>query len=66
MKKIFILIFSLFIMLPLFSEVSLIHEQPVNINNRKSIILDLEIREGFTEIEKVTVFYRQTGILLRS
>jgi len=61
MKKIFILIFSLFIMLPLFSEVSLIHEQPVNINNRKSIILDLEIREGFTEIEKVTVFYRQTG-----
>ncbi len=61
MKKIFILIFSLFILYPLFSEISLNHEQPVNIKNGKRIKLDLEIREGFTEIDKVTIFYRQTG-----
>nr|MDA3813999.1 hypothetical protein [Candidatus Cloacimonadota bacterium] len=61
MKKIFILIFSLFILIPLFSEISLNHEQPLNIKNRKRIKLDLEIREGFTEIEKVMILYRQTG-----
>ncbi len=61
MKKIFILIFSLFILLPLFSEISLNHEQLVNINIKKKIMLELEVREGFNEIEKVTIFYRQTG-----
>ena len=61
MKKNFILIFLLFITLPLLSEISLNHEQPVNIKNGKRVKLDLEIREGFTEIDKVTIFYRQTG-----
>ncbi len=61
MKKIFIFIFLMFILVSLFSEISLNHEQPVNIINGKRIILNLEIREGFSEIEKVTIFFRRTG-----
>lgn len=61
MKKIFTFMFLLFFLVSLFSEISLNHEQPINIGNGKKIILDLEIREGFTELEKVIIFFRQTG-----
>ena len=61
MKKVFIFIFLLFILVPLFSEITLNHEQPINLVNGKRIILDLEIREGFSDVEKVTIFFRQTG-----
>jgi hypothetical protein len=61
MKKIFILMSLLFILVPLFSEIILNHEQPLNLENGKKIILDIEIREGFSDIEKVTIFFKQTG-----
>jgi len=61
MKKVFIFIFLLFILVPLFSEITLNHEQPINLVNGKRIILDLEIREGFSDVEKVMIFFRQTG-----
>ncbi len=61
MRKNYIFIFLLFILVPLFSEISLNHEQPVNVINRKRIILDIEVRSGFSEIDKVMIFFRQTG-----
>jgi len=60
MKKLLILSFLL-LMLPLFSEISLNHIQPVYTENNRRPTLDLEIREGFLEIEKVKIFFRQTG-----
>ncbi|MEA2095273.1 MAG: hypothetical protein U9P73_01080 [Candidatus Cloacimonadota bacterium] len=59
MKKVFIFIFLLFILVPLFSKITFNHEQPLNLTNGQRIILDLEIREGFSDVEKVTIFFRQ-------
>ncbi len=61
MKKIFIFIILLFILVPLFSDIILNHEQPINMVVGKSVILDLEIRVGFSEVESVTIFFRQAG-----
>ncbi len=61
MKKVFIFTFLLFILVPLFSEIIFNHEQPLNLVRGKRIILDLEIREGFSDVEKVTIFFRQAG-----
>ena len=61
MKKIVIFIFLLFIMVPLFSEIIFNHEQPINLVSGKRIILDLEIREGFSDVDKITIFFRQAG-----
>ena len=48
-------------MVPLFSEIIFNHEQPINLVSGKRIILDLEIREGFSDVEKITIFFRQAG-----
>ncbi|MCF7858033.1 MAG: hypothetical protein K9N07_01725 [Candidatus Cloacimonetes bacterium] len=59
-RKSIIIVFSI-LFLPLAAEISLHHELPVNIADSRKTILELEVREGFSEIEMVTVFFRQTG-----
>ncbi len=61
MKKIFIFMFLMVLFLPLFSEISLNHIQPIHTGNSSRPTLELEIREGFLEIDKVKIFFRQTG-----
>ena len=61
MKKLFFLFVLLFITVQLFSEVILNHDQPVYQLNGQKVKLDLEVREGFSEIVKVNILYKQTG-----
>ena len=61
MKKNILIIFLLFILVSLFSNVSFHHEQPLNLIVGKVIDLELEIREGYSDINKINVFFRQTG-----
>ncbi|MHA1740458.1 MAG: hypothetical protein ACTSWD_17845 [Candidatus Heimdallarchaeota archaeon] len=61
MKKNIIIIFLLFIFGSLFANITFHHEQPVNLVFGKTIDLELEIREGYSEVDKITVFFRQTG-----
>ncbi|MDP8204276.1 MAG: hypothetical protein P9L95_07085 [Candidatus Tenebribacter mawsonii] len=61
MKKILLTLFALSIIGHLSAVISFHHEQPVNLLVGNILDLELEIREGYTDVDKVTVFFRQTG-----
>lgn len=61
MKKVFAILLFILSTLSLFSEITLHHDQPLNIASGNSIDIELEFREGYSEIEKVVIFFRQAG-----
>ena len=61
MKKKFIVIFLLVSVSFLFSSVSVFHDSPISIFMDRDTQINLEIRQGFSEIHHIEIRYRATG-----
>jgi len=61
MKRLFSILIFLTPLMSLFAVIDIHHQQPLNIQPARPVNIELEFREGFSEIEKVKIFFRQTG-----
>ncbi|MCD4795623.1 MAG: hypothetical protein K8R49_00410 [Candidatus Cloacimonetes bacterium] len=62
MKK-YLIIVGVLLCTALFSNVMLYHNPPVSIKPGETVVLTLEVRDGFNEIFNAKLFYRETGTL---
>ncbi len=62
MKKL-IFVFALFFCFSLIAKVDLFHEPSFDLDVSKGLELELIVRSGYNEIDKATVYYRETGSL---
>ena len=61
MKRIFFIIFLIIYLQILAAEITPYHELPISFNTHEAPIIELEIQNGFNEIDKVYVYFREAG-----
>ncbi|HHE39407.1 MAG TPA: hypothetical protein ENL20_12690, partial [Candidatus Cloacimonetes bacterium] len=63
MRRIFLIVILIFCLQILTAEITPYHELPISFKTHEAPVIELEIQNGFNEIDKIYVYFREAGTL---